>query len=216
MPDYYLFEYKDGARGPLAVPGQYQVRLTVDGKSQTAPLQLKLDPRVKVEQAEMEKQFKLLIEIRDELSRVYDAVNQIQDLRSQVDGLKKRLPENDNSKTVLSTAGALDQKLVSVRDTLINLRISANEDSLAYPPQIDGKLAYLAMAITGSSDSAPTEAQYREFDKLKKQADDFRARWAELQRTDVAAFQKLATDQGIQAIVVPAAGTAQGAGTQPR
>ena len=216
VPDYYLFEYKDGARGPPAVPGQYQVRLTVDGKSQTAPLQLKLDPRVKVEQAEMEKQFKLLIEIRDELSRVYDAVNQIQDLRSQVDGLKKRLPENDNSKTVQNTAGALDQKLVSVRDTLINLRISANEDSLAYPPQIDGKLAYLAMAITGSSDSAPTEAQYREFDKLKKQADDFRARWAELQRTDVAAFQKLATDQGIQAIVVPAAGTAQGAGTQPR
>ena len=216
VPDYYLFEYKDGARGPLAVPGQYQVRLTVDGKSQTAPLQLQLDPRVKVEQAEVEKQFKLLIEIRDELSRVYDAVNQIQDVRSQVDGLKKRLPENDNSKTVLSTAGALDQKLVSVRDTLINLRISANEDSLAYPPQIDGKLAYLAMAITGSSDSAPTEAQYREFDKLKKHADDFLARWAELQRTDVAAFQKLATDQGIQAIVVPSAGTAQGAGTQPR
>jgi len=216
VPDYYLFEYKDGARGPLAVPGQYQVRLTVDGKSQATPLQLQLDPRVKVEQADMEKQFKLLIEIRDELSRVYDAVNQIQDVRSQVDGLKKRLPENDNSKTVLSTAGALDQKLVSVRDTLINLRISANEDSLAYPPQIDGKLAYLAMAITGSSDSAPTEAQYREFDKLKKQADDFRERWAELQRTDVAAFQKLATDQGIQAIVVPAAGTAQGAGTQPR
>ena len=37
VPDYYLFEYKDGARGPLAVPGQYQVRLTVDGKSQATP-----------------------------------------------------------------------------------------------------------------------------------------------------------------------------------
>ncbi len=44
VPDYYLFEYKDGVRGPRAVPGKYQVRLTVEGKSQTAPLEIKLDP----------------------------------------------------------------------------------------------------------------------------------------------------------------------------
>ena len=35
IPDYSLFLYKDGARGPMAIPGEYQVRLTVDGKSQT-------------------------------------------------------------------------------------------------------------------------------------------------------------------------------------
>ncbi|PYX57807.1 MAG: glycosyl hydrolase [Acidobacteria bacterium] len=216
VPDYYLFEYKDGASGPLALPGQYQVRLTADGKSQTAPLELKLDPRVKVAEADVEKQFKLLIDVRDELSRVYDAVNQIQDLRQQVDGLKKRLSENANAKTVLSTGSELDQKLVAVRDKLINLKITANEDSLAYPPQIDGKLAYLALAVAGWSDSAPTESQYKEFDKLKKQADDLLARWAELQKTDVAAFQKLTTEQGIQAIVVPSVGSAQGSGGGPR
>src|SRR5216684_4098369 len=216
VPDYYLFEYKDGARGPLALPGQYQVRLTVDGKSQTAPVELKLDPRVNVSQADLEKQFKLLMDVRDELSRVYDAVNQIQDVRQQVDGLKKRLSENANAKTVLTTGSELDQKLVAVRDNLINLKITANEDSLAYPPQIDGKLAYLALAVTGWSDSAPTESQYKEFDKLKKQADDLLARWAELQKTDVAAFQKLTTEQGIQAIVVPSVGSAQGSGGGPR
>ena len=216
VPDYYLYEYKSGARGPLAVPGQYQVRLTVEGKSQTAPLELKLDPRVKVTQADLESQFKLLIGIRDELSRVYDAVNQIQDVRSQVDGLRKRLPDGANAKPVVSAASGLDQKLVSVRDTLVNLKIAANEDSLAYPPQIDAKLAYLAMAVGSDTDSAPTEAASREFEKLKKQADDYLARWAELQRTDVAAFQKLTTDQGIQAIVVPANGGAQGAGAEPR
>jgi len=169
-----------------------------------------------VAEADVEKQFKLLIDVRDELSRVYDAVNQIQDLRQQVDGLKKRLSENPNAKTVLSTGSELDQKLVAVRDKLINLKITANEDSLAYPPQIDGKLAYLALAVAGWSDSAPTESQYKEFDKLKKQADDLLARWAELQKTDVAAFQKLTTEQGIQAIVVPSVGSAQGSGGGPR
>ena len=29
VPGYYLWEYGSGARGPVAVPGHYQVRLTV-------------------------------------------------------------------------------------------------------------------------------------------------------------------------------------------
>src|SRR5208283_4014911 len=54
VPGYYLWEYGGGARGPVAVPGQYQVRLTVGGESQVAPLELKLDPRVQVSQADLE------------------------------------------------------------------------------------------------------------------------------------------------------------------
>jgi photosystem II stability/assembly factor-like uncharacterized protein len=216
VPDYYLYEYKEGARGPLALPGQYQVRFTVDGNTQTAPLELKLDPRVHAAQADLEKQFKLLIDIRDELSRVYDAVNQIQDVRAQMNALKKRLPESANAKTVTAAAAGLDEKLVPVRDALVNLKITANEDSLAYPPEIDGKLAYLAIAVGADTDSTPTEAEYREFEKLKKEADENLARWAELQRTDVAAFQKLTSQQGIQAIVIPANSGASGAGAEPR
>jgi len=35
-------------RGPMVPPGAYQVRLTAEGKSYTAPLELKADPRAKV------------------------------------------------------------------------------------------------------------------------------------------------------------------------
>ena len=107
---------------------------------------------------DLAQQFNLLMEIHEELNRVYDAVNQIQDVRSQIAGLKRRLPENASAKTIASSADDLEKKLVDVRDQFINLTISANEDSLAYPPQIDAKLAYLAMDV-GSADSAPTEAE---------------------------------------------------------
>ena len=112
-------------------------------KTQTAGFDLKLDPRVKVSQADLEQQFNLLLQTRDELSRVYDAVNQIQDVRSQLSGLKRRLPENASTKTIATAADDLEKKLVAVREELVNLTISANEDSLAYPPQLDAKLAYL-------------------------------------------------------------------------
>jgi photosystem II stability/assembly factor-like uncharacterized protein len=216
VPGYYLFEYKEGAYGPFALPGKYQVRLTVDGKSQTAPMELKLDPRVKVEQADLQKQFDLGIQIRDELNRVYSAVNQIEDVRSQVNGLVKRLVGNDSTKPVLQAAGDLDQKLLSTRDNLIQLKIKANEDSLAYPQRADSKLAYLGLLVSDETDSAPTEAEYQEFDKLKNQTDDYLAHWAELQKTDLASFQKIMAGQNIQAIVVPTAEATSAGGEEPR
>jgi photosystem II stability/assembly factor-like uncharacterized protein len=207
IPGYYLWEYNGGAKGPVAAPGQYQVRLTVGTDSQVAPLELKLDPRVKVTKADVEQQFKMLSQIHEELNRVYDAVNQIQDVRSQVAGLKRRLPENASTKAISESADDLEKKLVAVRDQMVNLTISANEDSLAYPPQIDAKLAYLAMDVS-SADSAPTEAEQIEFEKLKRQSGELLSRWDDLQRRDLAAFQKLTAEGSLSTVVVPPAGRA--------
>ena len=205
VPGYYLYEYNGGARGPVAVPGHYQVRLTIGGQTQTAAFDLKLDPRVKVSQEDLDAQFKLLIETRDELSHVYDAVNQIQDVRSQLGGLKRRLPENAAAKNIVKAADDLEKKLVAVRDQIVNLDITANEDSLAYPPQLDAKLAYLAMDA-GSADSAPTEAEQRQLEKLKRQCGELISRWEDLQRRDLAAFQKLTAEGSVSTVVVPPAG----------
>ena len=205
VPGYYLWEYNSGAKGPVTAPGQYQVRLTVGGVSQVAPLEVKLDPRVKVSQADLAAQFSLLMQIHEELNRVYDAVNQIQDVRSQVVGLKRRLPENASTKAIASSADDLEKKLVAVRDQLINLTISANEDSLAYPPQIDTKWAFLAIDV-GSADSAPTEAEQLEFEKLSRQSGELLSRWDDLQRRDLAAFQKLTAEGSLSTVVVPPAG----------
>jgi photosystem II stability/assembly factor-like uncharacterized protein len=207
VPGYYLWEYNRGAQGPVAVPGRYQVRLTVSGQSQTVPMEVALDPRVKVSQGDVDQQFALLVHTQEELNHVYDAVNQIQDVRSQLAGLKRRLPETSDTKAISSAAGEVDKKLVALRDRFVNLTISANEDSLAYPPQLDAKLAYLAMDV-GSADSAPTEAEQREFEKLKGQTAELLAKWTELQRDDLAALQKLTAAGGFSTLVVPPAAQA--------
>jgi photosystem II stability/assembly factor-like uncharacterized protein len=205
VPGYFLWAYDNGALGPVAAPGQYQVRLTVSGQSQVAPLEVKLDPRVKVSPADLAQQFALQRQIQDELNHVYDAVNQIQDVRSQVSGLKRRLPENASTKPIVSSADDLEKKLVAVRDQLINLTISADEDSLAYPPQIDAKFAFLAMDV-GTADAAPTEAEQLEFEKLKRQSGELLSRWNDLQQHDLATFRKLTAESNLSTVVVPPPG----------
>jgi len=205
VPGYYLWAYDAGALGPVAAPGEYQVRLTVGAESQVAPLEVKLDPRVKVSPADLAQQFALQMQIQEALNQVYDTVNQIQDVRSQVNGLKRRLPENASTKPIASSADDLEKKLVAVRDQLINLTISADEDSLAYPPQIDGKFAFLAIDV-GSADSAPTAAEQLEFEKLKRQSAELLSRWNDLQRLELAAFRKLTAESNLSTVVVPPPG----------
>ena len=126
----------------------------------------------------------------DELNRVYDAVNQIQDVRLRVlAGLKRRLPENASAKAITESGDELEKKLMAVRDEFVNLTISANEDSVAYPPQLDARLAFLAMGV-GSADAAPTAAEQLEFDKLKRQSGELLGRWDDLQRRDFGGVPK--------------------------
>ncbi|MBA3650364.1 MAG: glycoside hydrolase [Chthoniobacterales bacterium] len=53
------------ATAPWALPGNYSVVLTVGGKNFTQPLVLKMDPRLKVTDAELTKQFELSKRLQD-------------------------------------------------------------------------------------------------------------------------------------------------------
>jgi photosystem II stability/assembly factor-like uncharacterized protein len=50
-------------RGPIAVPGKYSVRLTVDGRGFTEPLTLAMDPRIKTPMAGLQQQFELAMQV---------------------------------------------------------------------------------------------------------------------------------------------------------
>ena len=76
-----------GGGGPTAVPGRYQLRLTVNGMSQTQPLVLREDPRVTkdgVTLVDLRDQFDHNIRVRDLVSDVNRAVARVRDARSRL------------------------------------------------------------------------------------------------------------------------------------
>jgi len=152
------------------------------------------------------------MQIRPQLNRICTGVNQIEHVREQTEALKRRLPADDSGRSGASSADGLVAKLVAVREPLANLRISANEDSLAYRPGLDGQFAFLSMIVGQGCDCGPTAAALARFDDLKKQADDAVAKWADLQKSDVAPFQKVAAERGIQPVTIPAPNSAVSAG----
>jgi hypothetical protein len=73
--------YRDtptGPRGPLVHPGEYTVRLTVDGRVEGRPLTVRMDPRVKIAAADLRAQ-------TDASLACYRAYHELQELREAID-----------------------------------------------------------------------------------------------------------------------------------
>jgi hypothetical protein len=69
-------------------PGRYTVKLTVNGKSYTQPLALKLDPRVKTPAATVQQQSTISRQLYDDTLAVQKALAQVRALRAQIREVK--------------------------------------------------------------------------------------------------------------------------------
>jgi photosystem II stability/assembly factor-like uncharacterized protein len=175
--------------GPKVLPGHYQVRLTVDGKSQMQPLEILPDPRSTVSREDLEKQFALHSAINALLTEVHDAVLDIRATRVKVLAAKKAAASTKQHAKVAAAADALDGKMTAVEEILIQPRSHASEDALNYPVRLNNMLAALG-SLVGAGDAAPTTQDEAMFTDLKGEAESALGRWHELKSRDVAAFEK--------------------------
>jgi len=136
----------------------------VDGSRQsyTVPLEIKADPRLKVSQEDLAKQFGLLVKIRDKVTETDDAIIQIRDVREQVNAENKRLKNDPREKTVADAGQALDKKMTAVEEELIQTKAKSGQDVLNFPVRLNNHLVALG-GVVGSADSAPTKQSYEVF-----------------------------------------------------
>jgi hypothetical protein len=140
--------------GPLAVPGTYQVRLTVDGKTLTRPITIRKNPLLTdVTLADLREQFDLAIQIRDKVSEANQAVINIRDLKRQTtDRLTKS--QDPGLKTA---ADAFSTHVSEVEEAIYQVRNQSGQDPLNFPIKINNRLATLLRTVT-TGDGKPIGA----------------------------------------------------------
>ncbi|HET9742356.1 MAG TPA: hypothetical protein VFQ00_06390 [Terriglobales bacterium] len=190
-----------GNAGPVAVPGQYQVRVTAHGQSTTEPLEIKEDPRLAVTQADLQKQFDLLMQIHDQVNKVDQAINQMMSVKKQVDALDKLMPKDEHGNTVRDAAKKLEQKMQPIEDALIQTKAKSGQDVLNFPIELNNELVALAGSIEGA-DAAPTPQSYDVFNMLKAQSDEQVGLWDNMLNSDVPQFNQVVRQQNVEAIIV--------------
>jgi len=194
--------------GPFAVPGDYQVKLTVAGHDYTAPLHVQEDPRIHVSVDDLQKQFDFSQQINARITAAHDAVNQIREMHTQLEALEKRLAGNDKAKAADDAAKELDKKLAAVEDALIQPKSTSGEDPLNYPVMIADQMLALTSTVD-SADTAPTQSARDVFDLLNKQLDAQLDTYRQLKEKDLVELNHQIRNANVPAIgVVPPASAA--------
>jgi photosystem II stability/assembly factor-like uncharacterized protein len=170
--------------GPTALPGQYTVRLTANGHTSTAPLTIKMDPRVKVTPAELVRQFTLERQLETIINATYDASAQARSAQEQLQKLTGQA-----SGGVAEAVTAMDKKVAAA------LGERAGFFSPISPTPTLGRVAAAAGALygaVGSVDAGPTTSQVSVVAELMSDFVTVSKQWDAIKKTDLPALnQKL-------------------------
>ncbi|HSQ20286.1 MAG TPA: glycosyl hydrolase, partial [Blastocatellia bacterium] len=185
--------------GPRIAPGNYQVKLTVDGQTLTENFEVKPDPRLTTSAADYAKQLDLSLKIRDKLTETHNAIIQIRDVKKQIDDLVKRV--GPQSKPIADAGNALTKKLTEVEEALYQTKNQSSQDPLNFPIRLNNKLAAL-LGVVSRSETPPNEQSIAVYDELNGQINAQLQKLSQIMKTDVPAFNQLVKEQNIPAIVV--------------
>ncbi len=155
---------------PIAPPGSYRVRLTVDGEVFEQPFEIHKDPRVKASDADLRAQFDLMVDIRDRFSEVSDTVIKIREIRAKLEERRTEMSEDSRVK-----AEAILEQFRQIEGILMIWMGSEAHPMMWSPPGLTEKLSSLSGAVS-SGDAKPTESMYAVFEDLSKRFEVQRSR----------------------------------------
>ena len=188
--------------GPKAVPGEYKVRMTVNGKSQTHSFVIEKDPRIKTTQGDFEAQFDLLMDIRDRTSEINEKVLTIRSIKKQVNTLTGLMKDSGFKKDEIKDAGkALTKSLTEIEESLIQVKSKSGQDPLNYPIKLDNKVASLVWVVSGV-DARPTAQSYGVLDGLVSQSQVHYKKLDKVLTDDLFKFNNMVSDAGVPAVMI--------------
>jgi hypothetical protein len=192
-------------RGPTAVPGNYTVRLTVDGKTASAPLVLRPDPRLAVPQADLEEQLRFSLQVRDAVTRLTRDVVRLQTVRRQLAQRNELLAKDERAKPLAEASQALIAKLDDLEARMHNPKAEVSYDVLAMQggAKLYSRLSpFLNWSIGGNG--APTQGMREVFAGQLAELQGYENELNGLLEKDLAALNQSAGQAGVPGIYVPA------------
>ena len=155
------FDEEEGAQrwnGPLALPGSYKIKLTVNGRESVQPLEVAMDPRAHITPADLLLQFHWAQRAFEDMIAARKAASEIRGLQAQLDKAKSSL--NENHKALLDSIAATQRASAE----LLTLRKQETDQGLESASRAFG---VILQALEGADRTPPSQviATYRDTSK---------------------------------------------------
>ena len=145
------------------MPGKYNVTLTYGDYTKTSDFIIMPDPRKSISQDDYNKKSQLLRNIHDDVESIYNSLQKMQDVRSQLNDLQNRLSSDFNSIKNLSNETV---ELIDLTESkLISPKQKTFQDVINFRNQLDAQFLDLLNTVNGNIPPL-TNGELQRFDDL--------------------------------------------------
>jgi len=193
--DYFEYTLPDHAilgqtpryqpQGPLVVPGQYEVVLTVNGQEYRQPLAVRPDPRVHASLGDMQAQLALEQKLSQAMNASYEAWQQVHAAHTALAEDQKGL-----TKEAADSAKKLDDALSALED--------GKPDKPGFGP-LNRDLGRL-LTMAGAGDARPAQTLYSAAEEGCDNLNQALTQWQDLNQHEIEAFNAVLQKNGKPAL----------------
>jgi len=181
--------------GPTVLPGTYTVRLTVDGKSSTAPLTVKLDPRIKMSVAGLEKKIQAETKLASLMTQTTQALTRGASIRAQLEKLTTQSADTKNA------VDEFEKKLSALVGAPGGFFTPPSQEITLSRANGDASVLY---SLVWQADAEPTLAQNEGMAATERECSDVLKRWTDFTGTELPALNRRLHDAQIPEVRVEA------------
>jgi len=184
--------------GPIAGPGKYTVRLTVDGTAYTQPLEILRPPDSHGNEGDLNAAVSLQLKVRDDISAISDMTNQIEWMRRQ---LEEESKTSGQAADLARRIAAIDKTLQDVEFQLISRADAMSDDKFFTTANrlylnfiwLNGEIGTGGGDVAGTADYGPTETGIALVLDLERQLAKVKSDYKRVMDQDVPAYNKSIT-----------------------
>ena len=177
-------------------PGTFTVSLKYGDFEQNQTFEIVTDPRDEVSEAEIALKISLVTQLYNELNAIYRGVDDLQEVRKQVNQMTKRMPEDDE---INSMSDDVINKINDVENELISPKQETFQDIINYRNKLDLQMYDLMQGIDGGVPPI-TEGQKALSKELLQQWQQVSGKLNTILTDDIGNFNQLLKDKGVEYI----------------
>jgi photosystem II stability/assembly factor-like uncharacterized protein len=185
--------------GPMALPGNYKVTLTVGETSKSQNFTILKNPISETTLADATAQFNFINDINTKVTEIHKALKNVKKVRNQINSLKKSMKGKEEHKDLLDYATALLKEMTTIEEILYQTKSKSNQDPLNFPIRLNNKLAHLN-SLTRIGSYAPTQQAIDFKNVINKEIDNELAKLYELFDNKVSVLNQKVKDSQIDLI----------------
>ena len=142
--------------GAKAIPGKYQVRLSVNNFLSQSSFEILKSPNSESSVNEMREQFNFVNQINKTISKAHQSIKKIRKTKLKLTEFLNTFSDNKDAKSIIEKANFLVDSLSKVENMLYQTKNESRQDPLNFPIKLTNKLGHIANLVT-MNDFPPTD-----------------------------------------------------------